>query len=76
MNTTFWSSPKGFVALLFIASASYFLLIEHREHLFQWLPYLIFLMCPLMHIFMHHGHGGHDADSNKANSHSSEKNHH
>lgn len=76
MNTSFWSSPKGFVALLFIASVSYFLLIEHREHLFQWLPYVIFLMCPLMHIFMHHGQSGHGADSDKAGSHSSESNHH
>jgi hypothetical protein len=23
------------------------------------LPFLIFLACPLMHLFMHHGHGGH-----------------
>jgi hypothetical protein len=21
------------------------------------LPYLLFLSCPLMHLFMHHGHG-------------------
>lgn len=62
--------------MLFIASASYFLLIEHREHLFQWLPYLIFLMCPLMHLFMHHGHGGHNSDSDQASSHSTENNHH
>ena len=64
MNTSFWSSPKGFVALLFIASVSYFLLIEHREHLFEWLPFLIILLCPAMHLFMHHGHGGHSGNSN------------
>jgi hypothetical protein len=23
------------------------------------LPYLLFLACPLMHLFHHHGHGGH-----------------
>jgi hypothetical protein len=23
------------------------------------LPYLIFLLCPLSHLFMHHGHRGH-----------------
>ena len=23
------------------------------------LPYLLLLACPLMHLFMHHGHGGH-----------------
>jgi hypothetical protein len=24
------------------------------------LPYLFLLACPLMHLFMHHGHGNHD----------------
>jgi hypothetical protein len=23
------------------------------------LPFLLLLACPLMHLFMHHGHGGH-----------------
>ena len=58
---SFWMSPKGFAAMGLIASVSYFLFMEHRQHLFQWLPFLIILLCPLMHIFMHggHGHGGH-----------------
>ncbi len=38
--------------------AAYFLLVEHREHLFGFLPFLLLLLCPLMHIF-HHGHGSH-----------------
>lgn len=35
--------------------------IEHRAHLLGWLPWLFLLACPLMHVFMHggHGHGGH-----------------
>lgn len=67
---SFWMSPKGFAAMGLIASVTYFLLMEHRQHLFQFLPFLIILLCPLMHIFMHggHGHGGHgghggDSDS-------------
>jgi hypothetical protein len=24
-----------------------------------YLPFLLLLACPLMHLFMHHGHGGH-----------------
>lgn len=57
----FWMSPKGFAAMGLIASVSYFLLMEHRQHLFQYLPFLILFLCPFMHIFMHgvHGHGGH-----------------
>jgi hypothetical protein len=38
------------------ASALAYLVIEHRPHLFGWLPYLIILACPLMHLFMHRGH--------------------
>ena len=37
----------------------FFLFTEHRAHLFGALPFLLILLCPLMHLFMHHGHGGH-----------------
>lgn len=53
----FWLSSKGLAAISLIGFASYFLLMEHRQHLFEYLPYLILLLCPLMHIFMHGGHG-------------------
>lgn len=39
------------------------LLGEHKVHILGALPYLLLLLCPLMHIFMHgggHGHHGHD----------------
>lgn len=36
------------------------LFTEHRAHLFGALPYLLVLLCPLMHLLMHHEHGGHD----------------
>ena len=64
MNNSFWSSPKGFVALLFIASVSYILLIGHGDHLFEWLPFVIILLCPAMHLFTHHGRGAHSSNSN------------
>ena len=38
----------------------FFLFTEHRAHLFGALPFLLVLLCPLMHLFMHHGHGGHN----------------
>jgi len=56
---SFWLTPKGLAALGLIGAVTYFLLMEHRQHLFAALPFLIILACPLMHIFMHGNHGGH-----------------
>ncbi len=59
-NKTFsWFSSKGIAAIAFILAITYFLLVEHRQHVVEFLPFLIILLCPLMHIFMHRGHGGH-----------------
>lgn len=44
--------------LAFFAIAGFFLLTEHRAHLFGALPFLLLLACPLLHLFMHRGHGG------------------
>lgn len=43
----------------FLAIALTFLALEHRAHFLGALPYLLLLACPLMHLFMHRGHGGH-----------------
>ena len=42
---------------VFGAGAAYFLLTEHLAHTIQALPWLILLLCPLLHVFMHGGHG-------------------
>ena len=47
------------VLLAFLAIAGFFLLAEHRAHLFGVLPFLLLAACPLLHFFMHRGHGGH-----------------
>jgi len=47
------------VWLVLAVVLGFFLLTEHRAHLFGALPYLLILLCPLMHLFMHGGHGGH-----------------
>lgn len=47
------------VAAAFIGVLLFFLITEHTAHFFGVLPYLLFLLCPLMHFFMHRGHGGH-----------------
>ncbi|MBC3766264.1 DUF2933 domain-containing protein [Neptunicella marina] len=58
----FWSTPTGWAALAIIAAATYFLIFEHGHHVLQFLPYLILLMCPFMHMFMHGSHGKHGHD--------------
>ena len=55
----FWRSRYSVGLLVLGAIALYFLLTEHRAHVFFALPFLLLLACPLMHMFMHHGHGGH-----------------
>jgi hypothetical protein len=56
-SRSFWTTPNGWGVIALIGAASYFLLTEHRENVFEYLPYLILLLCPVMHLFMHHGHG-------------------
>ena len=55
----FWRSRYAIGLLVLGAVAAYFLLSEHRAHFFGALPFLLLLACPLMHMFMHGGHGGH-----------------
>ena len=43
----------------FLATAAFFLWQEHRAHMLGVLPYLLLLACPIVHLLMHRGHGGH-----------------
>ena len=56
-RTAFWTSRTGIALCALIAVAAVPLILEHRAHALQWLPYALLLACPLMHLF--HGHGGH-----------------
>ena len=58
----FWRSRYGIGLLVFGAVAAYFLLTEHRAHFFGALPFLLLLAGPLMHVFMHRGHGKHGGE--------------
>ncbi|CCW16785.1 hypothetical protein EBBID32_11230 [Sphingobium indicum BiD32] len=40
----------------FAIVAGYYLFTEHTAHVLGALPLLLFLSCPIMHLFMHHGH--------------------
>ena len=44
----------------FLAIAAFFLITEHRAHLYGWWPFLLVAACPLLHVF--HGHGHHDGE--------------
>jgi hypothetical protein len=55
----FWRTPWGIAVCALLAVAGLSLLLDHRDHALQYLPYLLVLACPLMHFFMPgHGHGG------------------
>ena len=58
---SFWKTPLGIVATLIAVAASVYLYLVHKDHVLALLPYAFLAACPLMHMFMHrgHGHGGH-----------------
>tara|TARA_R110000868_G_scaffold228177_2_gene481156 strand:- start:7473 stop:7667 length:195 start_codon:yes stop_codon:yes gene_type:complete len=45
------------VTAFMIAAVLFYLVTEHQVHFFGALPWLLILACPLVHIFMHGGHG-------------------
>ncbi|WP_281805781.1 DUF2933 domain-containing protein [Methylocystis echinoides] len=56
-----FSLPRTPLLLLYGLAAA-FLVYWHWRHILDALPFLVVLACPLMHLFMHHGHGHrHDA---------------
>ena len=66
---SFLASPAGLVLIGFLAIGGAYLWMEHRAHLLGALVFLPLLLCPLMHLFMHHGHGDHSGhDSSKGTS--------
>jgi hypothetical protein len=67
MNTTcgFLASWRGWVATFAVATLGAYVLWAHTGHVVSALPYLLFLACPLMHIFGH-GHGDHGSRGGNA----------
>ena len=39
------------------AGAMVIALVFHWQHVLTYAPFIFILACPLMHLFMHHGHG-------------------
>ena len=50
----FLTSPAGLVMIGFLVIGGIYLWMEHRAHLLGALVFLPLLLCPLMHLFMHH----------------------
>ncbi len=62
-----WFSAANIALYGFLAIAAFYLIAEHRAHLLGWLPFLLILACPLLHVFMHRGHGGHGGHTDSGN---------
>jgi hypothetical protein len=56
---SFWTSRAFLVCAILLAIAGVLLWTEHFAHALGLLPFLLILACPLLHIFMHGGHGRH-----------------
>jgi hypothetical protein len=55
--------------LAFLGIALFFLLSEHRAHALGYLPLILLLACPFLHMFHHGGHGGHGGHSGRHSGH-------
>lgn len=50
---------KKIVLFLSLSILAFYLITEHTAHLFGALPYILFGVFIVSHLFMHGGHGGH-----------------
>lgn len=63
----FLTSRARLVFIGFALIAGALLFTEHRAHVLGVLIWLPLLACPLMHVFMHHGHGSHGGHGRQNN---------
>jgi hypothetical protein len=61
-----WNARSRWALYGFLAVAGFYLVTEHWAHTLSALPFLILLLCPLLHFFHHGGHGdrGSNPDAN------------
>ena len=62
-----FKSYRGWVILGAAAALGGYLAIWHSTHVAAVLPFLVIAACPLMHIFMHRGHGHHHGHGTSEN---------
>lgn len=64
----FLRSRAGIVFLVLLAIAGFLLFTEHRAHVLGAGFFLLLLACPLLHVFMHGGHGEHSGNGDPSRS--------
>jgi hypothetical protein len=71
-------SRTGLVTIALLALAGFVLIMEHYAHIVGLLPFALLLLCPLMMLFMHGGHGDHSGHDqhHETNSHAESHTHH
>ena len=52
--------PLTLAGATLLLIALFYLLREHGGHVLGWWPYLLLMLCPLMHLFHGHGRHGHE----------------
>lgn len=68
VRSPFWRSKAGVILIMLIAIGAFYLVREHFGHVSPYLPYLILLVCPVMHFFGL-GHGGHSRHGHPTETH-------
>ena len=46
-----------YISIAFALVGGYYLITEHRAHLLDYLPFILLMACPLIHLFHGRGHG-------------------
>lgn len=67
-KTTSWLKKLTWSHVLVIgttSAAGFVLWDRYHDQLYEYLPYLLLLLCPLMHLFMCKGHGSHKNTSER-----------
>ena len=62
-----FTTYKGLLVFGAAALLGGYLVIWHGAHVAAALPFVVLLACPLMHIFMHGGHGHHHGNGTSDN---------
>lgn len=61
-RSTLVRTRLGWALALALAVLGLYLFATHAGHVLTALPYLLLVACPLIHLFMHGGHGRHGHD--------------